>query len=171
MAETKENAIHLGSLELILLAVVVIIILKMFVLTGCPCGCGALTANTCAARNVSNTSNAPGTSGASNTAANTPSEGMAANPKDKPTIYYHYTEWCGYCKKMKPMWASVKSQMQGRAFFIENDEDQNRTPNVSSYPTVIAHVDGQQITYNGGYTEAELMKFVKDAVDMKKKGQ
>ena len=99
-------------------------------------------------------------------------EAMSAENADvdsslKPTIYYHYTEWCGYCKKMKPMWNNIKARMSDRAFFIENDEDKNRTPNVNSYPTVMAHIDGQQLKYDGGYVEEELTAFVQNAIDMK----
>lgn len=156
---SKPGVIQLGSLEIVLLVVVIIIIFKMFILTGCPCGCGAMSSMWCQCANNLNDLREE--------IKEKENENPSVSVKDKPTIYYHYTEWCGYCKKMRPLWDSVKSQMNEQAFFIENDEDKNRTPSVNSYPTVIAHVDGQKITYSGGYTEAELLKFVQDAVNMK----
>jgi thiol-disulfide isomerase/thioredoxin len=90
-------------------------------------------------------------------------------PSNAPTIYYHYTAWCGYCKKMRPIWDEVKATYGGRAFFIEVDEDVVHTPTVSSYPTVIAHINDTKITYSGGYTEPALAKFVRDAIEIKAK--
>lgn len=151
-----ETGLNVGGLDLILLIIAVLVFLKLFVLTGCPCGCGSASSLWC------------GCKAESFDDAMMSEAATVSNPEDKPTIYYHYTGWCGYCKKMKPIWEDVKAEMGNESFFLANDEDQTQTPGISSYPTIMAHVNGQKIKYDGGYNKKELAAFVRDAIDMKK---
>jgi len=164
--ESEPKGISIEGVNLILLILVALVFIKLFVLVECPCGCGAMSQLWCcdAAQGSEGMDEYADIAATTKSMENVPA---MADPSDKPTIYYHYTEWCGYCKRLKPVWNSVKGRMSHRAFFIENDEDKQQTPNVNSYPTIIAHVNGQQIKYDGGKTEDELMKFVQDAIDMK----
>lgn len=156
MAESASQNFTISSTNLVLLILAVLVFIKLFIWVDQSAECAD-------ARNAADTDHAQ---------LALSCEAMSAEKADvdsslKPTIYYHYTEWCGYCKKMKPMWNNIKARMSDRAFFIENDEDKNRTPNVNSYPTVMAHIDGQQLKYDGGYVEEELTAFVQNAIDMK----
>lgn len=158
---TGETGLKIEGLDLILLILAVLVFLKLFVLTGCPCGCGSASSLWC-----KHTSNQPESFG--DAMQSEAAMVSLPDPEDKPTIYYHYTAWCGYCKKMKPLWDEVKAEMSNDAFFLANDEDQTQTPGVNSYPTIIAHMNGEKIKYDGGYNKKELLAFVRNAVDMKK---
>lgn len=66
----------------------------------------------------------------------------------------HYTEWCGYCKRMKPVWAQVRKNIESNpdlsgVKFIEIDEDKTPTAGITSYPTIIRYKDGRAREYKG----------------------
>lgn len=73
--------------------------------------------------------------------------------ESKITVGLHYTNWCPYCKKMKPVWEAVKSNLSGDRFkqlvMFENDEEINPTPGVTSYPTIIKYRGGKAREYKG----------------------
>lgn len=66
-------------------------------------------------------------------------------------VTLHYTNWCGYCKLMKPVWNKVKLSLDDRDInFIEIDEDVAKNPFINGYPTIImVDRDGRSHTYDG----------------------
>lgn len=84
-------------------------------------------------------------------------EHLAGSPR---TITLHYTNWCHYCKNMKPVWAAVKQQYNGRIKFAEIDEDIAHTPGITSYPTIIMRDERGNIRkYDGAPVVQELSKW------------
>ena len=66
-------------------------------------------------------------------------------------VKLHYTNWCGYCKLMKPVWNNVKKSLDNRGItFIEIDEDIAKNPSITGYPTIImVDRNGRSHTYAG----------------------
>jgi len=74
--------------------------------------------------------------------------------KDAIIVGLHYTNWCGYCKQMKPNWFRIKKGIESDSRFsgikmIENDEEASPTPGVSSYPTIYKYRNGKVIQFKG----------------------
>ena len=112
------------------------------------------------------------------------SEGVTGNPNDVPKpvhSYYktspqkhnaeepivgglHYTDWCGYCKRMKPSWYELKKNLSGAEFsavvMFENDEDANPTAGVSSYPSIFKMRNGLVEKYHGRSGYDQLRAFI-----------
>lgn len=76
----------------------------------------------------------------------------------------HYTDWCGYCKQMKPVWFQLKKELENGEFsgvvMIENNEEVKRTAGVNSYPTIYKMRNGKMIRYKGRADYNQLREFV-----------
>lgn len=89
---------------------------------------------------------------------------LSAERSDKVIVGLHYTNWCSYCKQMKPVWQEVKASLNNPNFssvvMIENDEEAKPTPGVSMYPTIIRYEGGKARRYKGRYDVDELRTFI-----------
>jgi thiol-disulfide isomerase/thioredoxin len=67
-------------------------------------------------------------------------------------VSLHYTNWCGACSRMKPVWADVKAALgESGIEFTEIDEDVAKTPGVNAYPTIVMlDENGYHHEYKGG---------------------
>ena len=83
---------------------------------------------------------------------------------NKVVVGMHYTNWCSYCKQMKPVWQEVKASLNNPNFssvvMLENDEEAKPTPGVSMYPTIIRYEGGKARRYKGRYDVDELRTFI-----------
>jgi thiol-disulfide isomerase/thioredoxin len=79
-------------------------------------------------------------------------------------IVYHYTKWCQYCARMRPVWDTIKAELSGPSYsgitFIENDEDENPNQFVTSYPTIIKYYKGKSKIYEGPALRDPLKRFI-----------
>lgn len=65
-----------------------------------------------------------------------------------PVVELHYVNWCGACKRMKPVWSSVKGTIPG-VQFVEIDEDIAKTKGITGYPTILMKSNGRTYKYSG----------------------
>jgi thiol-disulfide isomerase/thioredoxin len=80
----------------------------------------------------------------------------------KPTIVLYKTEWCGFCKSMKPVFEKVKTDSANTGIIFKIvDCDEVKVPFVNSYPTIIyTDTAGKSFKYSGRADYQQLLKFV-----------
>ncbi len=75
-----------------------------------------------------------------------------------------YTEWCGDCKMMKPVYDNLAKEFEGQVnFYTINAENANvfRKPgkyNIQKVPTFILYKDGVEIERGIEYMPIEIMR-------------
>ena len=91
-------------------------------------------------------------------------EGFQTRLNNRRRVVYHYVNWCGYCKRMRPVWDALKTQIP-EVEFIENDEDQKKTPGVTSYPTLrMLDEYGNRSEYKGGPDPEAIRRWIMAAI-------
>ena len=77
-------------------------------------------------------------------------------------VTLHHTLWCSACKSMRPIWESVKTLTRGsNIIYREVDEDEAKTPGVTSYPMILmVDENGQRRRYTGGANLAQLRNWI-----------
>jgi thiol-disulfide isomerase/thioredoxin len=100
------------------------------------------------------------------TGAGEPSIVKTSEINNTRRVTLHYTQWCGYCKNMKPIWEQVKlATAASGILFNEIDEDVARTPGVTGYPTIIMlNERGERSKYDGPADFATLRAWVVNPV-------
>jgi len=77
----------------------------------------------------------------------------------RPVLGLHYTDWCHFCKDFKPKWAALKDDQELKnILFVENNEDHNKTPGVSGYPTIILRKPSGEVVSYDEAREADALK-------------
>lgn len=83
---------------------------------------------------------------------------------DTIIVGLHYTDWCGYCKLMKPVWYELKQQLANSQYsaiiMFENDEQVKPTPGVDGYPTIFKMRNGMVTKYKGRADIDQLRSFI-----------
>lgn len=83
---------------------------------------------------------------------------------DTIIVGLHYTDWCGYCKLMKPVWYEIKQRLSTQAFsaviMFENNEEMSPTPGIDSYPTIYKMRNGLVQRYQGRADIDQLTSFI-----------
>lgn len=85
-------------------------------------------------------------------------------------LYFFYTTWCPHCKKAKPVWDSLKSEIGDNKFkgyninFLEVDCDQDKETadkyDVKGYPTIKLIKGNQVIEYDAKPNKDTLLEFL-----------
>jgi len=69
----------------------------------------------------------------------------------------HYANWCGYCKTMKPIWESVKSQVGDKFRMVEIDEDVAKSAHIKALPTIMKYRKGKAPEKYSGQQDAQTL--------------
>ena len=84
---------------------------------------------------------------------------------DTPVVRLHYTNWCPWCKKMKPIWEESKKSLGNIIHFEENDEDIQKTSGIAGYPTILLHSQGRVYKYDGKLDVNHLNNWIKEHIN------
>ena len=86
--------------------------------------------------------------------------------KDGKKVVLFYADWCGHCKKIKPVWekAAEKVNKEEKRMLMVNCGDDGKGVsdlmgkyNIKGYPTIIIFEDGEHKEYNGERTLEDLL--------------
>jgi|1048.fasta_scaffold59781_2 thiol-disulfide isomerase/thioredoxin len=95
-------------------------------------------------------------------------------PAKDAELFFFFTEWCPHCQKAKPVWASLKEEIDGklinryRVIFREVDCDKDEKManefGVEGYPTIKLVKDGQVIEYDAKPDKDILVQFLQTSL-------
>jgi len=88
---------------------------------------------------------------------------------NKGVLYFFYVDWCGYCKKAKPVISeleqdtSITSKVDIKRVNCEgSEEEQNLAKefNVNGYPTLVFVIDGKRKELKGGVSKENIKDLI-----------
>ena len=79
--------------------------------------------------------------------------GAENDNNEKKELILFKTEWCGHCKKLKPVWNNIKTMYENKYTFVEYDGDNDKTEvqnyKVKGFPTLYIRSDDVVDEYLG----------------------
>lgn len=80
-------------------------------------------------------------------------------------VYYFTADWCGPCKKVRPIVEELnrdQSEVKFQIIDVDSEGELARTFEVKSIPTFILIEDGQEVNrFTGAKTKKDLENFIK----------
>ena len=71
-----------------------------------------------------------------------------------PVILDVYTDWCGYCKEIAPLFAELSQEMEGKMQFVKLNADAESSLaeklEIEFYPTFLLYKSGQVVSRHDG---------------------
>jgi protein disulfide-isomerase-like protein len=86
--------------------------------------------------------------------------------QQKVVVKYFYMPWCGYCKKLSPIWDKLENKyennpnIQLKKINCEKEPQEARQNNIEGFPTIISFSSGKKVTYEGDRTMNDLTDFI-----------
>jgi hypothetical protein len=98
-----------------------------------------------------------------------------AVPKDEATLYFFYTNWCGWSKKAMPEWQKLEATLGKSPVFgtttvkaerVDAEDDAKRATlyEVEGYPTILLETHAGIYRYTKLPTESGILGFLKDTL-------
>ena len=95
--------------------------------------------------------------------------------ENEATLYFFYTNWCGWSKKAMPEWQKLEARLRENAVFgktkvtperIDAEEDTKRATlyEIEGYPTILLETRRGIYRYTKLPTEAGLLEFLRDTL-------
>jgi len=97
--------------------------------------------------------------------------------KNKPTLIMFYAPWCGHCKRFKPAFAEVATDMKKKWILAGYDAEGASDAaavraafNVTGFPRTLYFADGEfQFEYSAGHSVQQLTEWIDDPQPPKEK--
>lgn len=84
--------------------------------------------------------------------------------KNKTIIRLHYTDWCKYCKEIKPSWIKLRrsvGQTSNNLVLMQTDHSKEPVPSITIVPTLVKHKPNGEIDiYNGKKTYSSINEWI-----------
>lgn len=87
--------------------------------------------------------------------------------KEKHFLAMFYTNWCGFCKKIKPLYSTVASETKNQHVLAAMDMEKSDSVqirkkfNITGFPTLLYFENGQpKYTFEGEHTKEGLVDFL-----------
>jgi thiol-disulfide isomerase/thioredoxin len=102
-------------------------------------------------------------------------------PVGTATLYFFYTNWCGYSKKAMPEWEKLEAKLQETPVFgttkvkavrvdAETDRALATLYQVEGYPTIKLETSSILTDYSGKRTAGDILTFLRDTLGQERKG-
>jgi thiol-disulfide isomerase/thioredoxin len=102
-------------------------------------------------------------------------------PKGEATLYFFYTDWCGWSQKAMPEWEKLESAIRSSPVFgtttvklvrVNADEDRATADlyEVDSYPTIKLETSTSLTSYDKSPTQDGLLEFLRSSLGKELKG-
>lgn len=96
-------------------------------------------------------------------------------PKGEATLYFFYTDWCGWSRKAMPEWDSLESSLASASTFgtttvkptrVNAEEDRTTADlyEVESYPTIKLETSEGLYDFKGIPTREKLLQFLRSSL-------
>lgn len=91
--------------------------------------------------------------------------------KEKSFMLMFYTNWCGFCKKLKPQYSLAATEVKGKHVIAaidmerpENNQARKRF-NITGFPTLLYFENGQPLyTFEGENTKDGIIGFLANPI-------
>jgi thiol-disulfide isomerase/thioredoxin len=102
-------------------------------------------------------------------------------PVGTATLYFFYTDWCGFSKKAMPEWEALEARLKESPVFgttrvtpvrVNGDSDRALTTlyQVDGYPTIKLETSSILTDYSGKRTAGDILAFLRDTLGQERKG-
>jgi thiol-disulfide isomerase/thioredoxin len=91
------------------------------------------------------------------------------------TLYFFYTDWCGFSKKAMPEWEALEAKLKDSPMFgttrvtpvrVNGETDRKTTTlyQIEGYPTIKLETSSGLSDYTGKRTSGDILAFLRDTL-------